>query len=217
MLLNDTDVILFQGDSITDADRNREQEKPNNLAGLGRGYAFLAAGLLHEAFPAGKLQIHNRGVSGNRVTNLENRWQKDALDVNPDVLSIMIGVNDTWHGTAKGTPENGVPLGKFEEVLRKILTRSREHNPDLRLVLCEPFVLPCGAVNEAWFPEFTERRAIVKKLAGEFDAVFVAFQAMFDEALNRAAAEDWAGDGVHPSFGGHMLMAKTWFDAVSNT
>lgn len=216
MLIENNDVILFQGDSITDADRNREQQKPNNLVGLGRGYAFLAAGLLHEAFPAGKLQIHNRGVSGNRVTNLENRWQKDALDLNPDVLSVMIGVNDTWHGTGNGNPENGVPLDRFEDTFREILTQSRQQNPKLKLVLCEPFVLPCGVVTDVWFPEFNDRRAIIKKLAEEFGAVFVAFQTMFDEALDRADAEDWAADGVHPSLGGHMLMAKTWFDAVSN-
>lgn len=215
MLIQPGDVILFQGDSITDAGRLRDRETANDPAGLGRGYAFYAAGLLHEKLPAAKLAIHNRGISGNRVTDLQQRWQTDTLDINPDLLSILIGVNDTWHGTAKGTPDHGVPLDKYERVYRQILTDARRQNPELKLILCEPFVLPCGQVNENWFPEFTQRREIVKNLADEFAAIFVPLQSTFDRAQDHAEPEAWANDGVHPTLAGHMLMAKTWFDRVA--
>jgi lysophospholipase L1-like esterase len=214
MLIEDKDVILFQGDSITDAGRCRENQTANDPAGLGHGYVFYAAGLLHKALPGGKLAVHNRGIGGDRVTNLQQRWQVDTLDLKPDVLSVLIGVNDTWHGTGSGMPENGVSLDRYEKVYRQILTESKDHLPGLRLVLCEPFVLPCGVVNDRWFPEFTQRRKIVKNLVDEFDAVFVQFQSIFDEAQGRAAPEAWAADGVHPTLAGHMLLAKSWVAAI---
>jgi lysophospholipase L1-like esterase len=215
MLIQAKNVVLFQGDSITDAGRARDNQNANDPAGLGRGYAFYAAGLLHEALPSGKLAVHNRGVDGNCITDLQQRWQLDTLDVKPNVLSVLIGVNDTWHGTGSGMPENGVPLDQYEMVYRQILTEAKDHLPGLNLVLCEPFILPCGAVNDQWFPEFTQRREIVKKLAYEFGAVFVPFQSFFNKAQDRAAPDAWAADGVHPTLAGHMLLAKTWFEVVS--
>jgi lysophospholipase L1-like esterase len=214
MLIHAKDVVLFQGDSITDADRARDNQNANDPAGLGRGYVFYAAGLLHEALPASKLAVHNRGIGGNRVTDLQQRWQVDTLDVEPNVLSVLIGVNDTWHGTGSGVAENGVRLDRYELVYRQILTEAKDHLPGLKLVLCEPFILPCGVVNDLWFPEFTGRREIVKKLAHEFRAVFVPLQSVFDKARGRAAPQAWAADGVHPTLAGHMLLAKTWFEVV---
>jgi lysophospholipase L1-like esterase len=215
MLIQVEDVVLFQGDSITDADRARDNQNANDPAGLGRGYAFYAAGLLHEALPGGKLAVHNHGIGGNRVTDLQQRWQIDTLDVKPNVLSVLIGVNDTWHGAGSGMPENGVPLDRYELVYRQILIEAKDHLPGLKLVLCEPFILRCGAVNDLWFPEFTKRREMVKKLAHEFGAVFVPFQSVFDKAQGRGPPEVWAADGVHPTLAGHMLLAKTWFEIVS--
>src|SRR5690606_14706489 len=129
----------------------------NSVESLGRGYAFLAAARLLERLPGGSLRVFNRGISGNRVTQLAERWKADCLDLRPTVVSILIGVNDTWHGTAKGTPENGVPLDRYEATYRQLLQETAAALPGVRLVLCEPFVLRCGAVNEAWFPEFDER------------------------------------------------------------
>jgi lysophospholipase L1-like esterase len=215
MLIEGKDVVLFQGDSITDAGRSRDNQTANDPAGLGRGYVFYAAGLLHEALPGGNLAVHNRGIGGDRVTNLQQRWQVDTLDLKPDVLSVLIGVNDTWHGTGSGMPENGVPLDRYEQIYRQILTEAKDHLPGLKLVLCEPFILPCGVVNDRWFPEFTQRREIVKNLVDEFGAVFAQFQNVFDEAQGRAAPEAWAADGVHPTLAGHMLLAKTWVAAVN--
>lgn len=214
MRVEPDDVVLFQGDSITEADREHNIRSANDPAGLGRGYVRYAAGFLHVALPAGRLAVYNRGVGGNCVTHLQQRWQADTLDLKPDVLSVLIGVNDTWQGTGSGLPGNGVPLGQYERVYRRILRQARDHLPDLKLVLCEPFVLPCGVVNHLWFPEFAQRRDIVRNLAAEFDAVFARFQSAFDEAQARAQPQAWAADGVHPTPAGHLLLAKTWMAAV---
>ncbi len=206
------DVVLFQGDSITDAGRARDAKAANDPGALGRGYVYFTAAMLRAKHPGENLRIYNRGISGNKVWQLQERWGPDCLDLKPDVLSILIGVNDTWHG--QNDPALRVPLDKYERVYREILDAARQANPDLRLVLCEPFVLKCGAVTDAWFPEIDQRREIVKRLADEYDAVFVAFQSLFDELAGQAEPTYWLSDGVHPTLAGHMQMAWKWMDAV---
>jgi lysophospholipase L1-like esterase len=200
-------VILFQGDSITDAGRDRKVQSPNNTQGLGRGYPNLIGGALLADYPRQQLTIHNRGISGNKVPDLAARWQQDAVDLKPDVLSILIGVNDIWHklgGRYDGTVED------YETGYRELLQQTLEKLAGVRLVICEPFVLRCGAVNDTWFPEFDQRRAVANKLAAELKLDRVPFQSMFDAAVELAPPEYWAGDGVHPTLAGHALMAKTW-------
>ena len=204
-------VILFQGDSITDAGRDKKNQSANNTRGLGRGYPNLIGGALLADHPAKKLTIHNRGISGNKVPDLAARWQKDAIDLEPDILSILIGVNDIWHklsGRYDGT------VGDYETGYRQLLQQTQEELPGVRIVICEPFVLRCGAVNDTWFPEFDQRREVANKLAGELKLDRVPFQAMFDDATKLAPPEYWAGDGVHPTLAGHALMAKTWREVV---
>ena len=201
-------VILFQGDSITDAGRSRDQENtPNGQKPLSNGYAWLAASQLLVDRPSDNLKILNRGISGHKVPQLAERWDKDCLDLKPDVLSILIGVNDIWHkrnGQYDGTPKT------FETGYLELVKRTMKALPKVRLVICEPFVLRCGAVNDSWFPEFDEYRAAAKKVATTFRATFVPFQTMFDEACKIAPPEHWAQDGVHPSATGAALMAHTW-------
>lgn len=200
-------VLLFQGDSITDAGRDRMALGPNNVGGLGNGYPFLLACDLLRDHAASDLNILNRGISGNKVPDLQARWQQDCVELKPNVLSILIGVNDLWHrlnGNYTGTKE------EYETGYRALLKGTREKLPQTRLVICEPFVLRCGSINDKWFPEFNERRASARKLAEEFGASFVPFQSMFDQATKTAPPEYWARDGVHPSLAGHALMAKTW-------
>ena len=130
-------MVLFQGDSITDAGRNREQEQANNPWGFGVGYVNHIASWLLEEMPGKDLQIYNRGISGNKVYQLAERWEKDCLDLRPDLLSILIGVNDYWHlrnGVYEGTPEI------YEQDYRSLLTLTREALPDIKLVICEQ---PC--------------------------------------------------------------------------
>lgn len=202
-------TILFQGDSITDAGRDRErQDQPNDGRSLGRGYPFLLAGEILRDHRSLDLNIYNRGISGNKVPDLDARWQADCLDLKPSLLSILIGVNDIWHklnGRYDGTVES------YEKGFAALVRRTRDALPRLNLIICEPFVLRCGAVNEKWFPEFDERRAAAARVAKGAGALWVPFQSMFDKAVAAGTKpEYWAADGVHPSVAGHALMAKTW-------
>lgn len=208
-------VILFQGDSITDAGRDKKPAGPNDARALGTGYPHhLAAYLLMRQAGRG-LKIHNRGISGNKVPDLDARWQADCVDLRPDVLSILIGVNDIWHarnGNYDGT------VATYESGYAALLARTREALPDTKLVVCEPFVLRCGAVKDDWFPEFDERRAAAKRVAEGAGATWVPFQSTFDEAVGRGTEPSyWAGDGVHPSVAGHGLMAAAWLRAVAES
>jgi len=205
--------ILFQGDSITDARRSREHaSQANRQEALGSGYAWLAASSLLVQYSSLDLQIYNRGVSGNKVFQLSDRWDEDCLALEPNLLSILIGLNDIWHarnGEYDGTVE------VYERDYHTLIERTRASLPRTSIVICEPFVLRCGAVDETWFPEFDEYRAAARRVAQAHDATWVGFQAMFDEAIQYAPPEHWAEDGVHPSSAGAALMAQTWLDAVS--
>jgi len=210
--LNGGDVILFQGDSITDAGRNKDVLDPNNAAAFGDGYALMIASQLLGVHAGLKLQCYNRGISGHKVPDLDARWQTDTIDLKPKVLSILIGVNDMWHklgGKYDGTVED------YEEGFAALLAKTIPALPGVKLVICEPFVLRCGAVTEEWFPEFDERRAAARRVADLAGATWVPFQSMFDEAVSdETPPEYWAGDGVHPTMAGHALMAKTWIEVT---
>ena len=210
--LKNSNVILFQGDSITDAGRNREVKDPNNQGALGGGYAFLTAAELLNEFPQKNLQIYSRGISGNKVFQLAERWQADSIDLKPSVLSILIGVNDYWHkhnGNYDGTVEI------YERDLRALLKRTKEALPDTKLVICEPFaVLGCKAVDGTWFPEFDRYRAAARKLAGEFNTIFIPYHDIFAKATKVAPPTYWTADGVHPSIAGGKLMAQAWMKYV---
>jgi len=207
-------VILFQGDSITDAGRSRKNTGANNPDALGRGYPVLAAGEILRRFAGLEPRVFNRGISGNKVHQLAARWDGETIALKPDVLSILIGVNDHWHsigGGYKGTPEI------YEKDYRALLKRTVAALPAARLVICEPFVLKGGGAikNEAqWFPVFDRYREIAKKLAGEFNTLFVPFQSAFDDAMKTAPAKYWSPDGVHPSLAGAQLMATVWLKTV---
>lgn len=206
------DVVLFQGDSITDAGWDRKQgDVPNKQPGLGHGYAWLAAAELLTDRPNDGLRIFNRGISGNKVFQLADRWQKDCLDLQPNVLSILIGVNDIWHtlnGNYHGT------LDIYEHDYNALIERTLKALPTVKLVVCEPFVLKFGAVNDKWFPEFNEYRAAARRVATKFNATFIPYQEMFDTAVQYAPPEHWLRDGVHPTTEGASLMAHHWLKAV---
>ena len=206
-------VILFQGDSITDCGRKRESITCNNIDQLGAGYALFTATALLAKQADKQPKIYNRGISGNKVFQLRERWEIDTLAFMPDVLSILIGVNDFWH-TLNGSYKGTVQI--YENDLRNLLSYTKEKLPKLQLVLCEPFALSGGSAisDEVWFPKFNDYRVSLKKLAGEFDAVFVPFQAAFDEAIKKAPAPYWSADGVHPDLPGRQLMAEVWMKST---
>lgn len=204
-------VILFQGDSITDSGRDRSDPAPNHAAALGTGYPLLIASTLLDQHPERGLRFLNRGISGNRVPDLESRWQPDTLDLQPDVLSILIGVNDLWHklmGRSAGT------VAGYETGYAALLARTRSALPEVRIVVLEPFVLRCGAVTDDWFPEFDERRAAAGRVARDARATFVPLHGLFERLSRRARPEYWAADGVHPTPAGHAAIARLWRETV---
>jgi len=211
-MASDARIVLFQGDSITDAGRVRGNPNPNDPAAMGRGYAFLAMCRLLAARPEADMLVYNRGISGNCVPDLEARWRRDCLDLEPGLVSILIGINDLWHklgGDSHGTPAS------YEAEYGALLERTRKTLPNARLVVCEPFVLETGVVDEAWFPEFEERRAIAERLAHQHGATWVPFHATFASAVARGTDPAyWADDGVHPTPAGHQLMADVWCETV---
>ena len=206
-------VILFQGDSITDSGRKRDSITCNNTDQLGLGYTLFTATSLLAKHADKQPKIYNRGISGNKVFQLRERWEVDTLSFMPDVLSILIGVNDYWH-TLRNGYKGTVQI--YEDDLRDLLKYTKEKLPKVQLVLCEPFALSGGSAitDDAWFPMFHNYRAALKKLATEFNAVFVPFQSAFDEAMKIAPATYWSADGVHPDLPGRQLMAEVWLKAT---
>lgn len=204
-LFKENTRILFQGDSITDGNRGRTAD-PNHI--LGHGYCFIIAAKYGSQYPERKLVFMNRGTSGNTVLDLEKRWQKDTLDLKPDVLSILIGVNDSG---------KNVPLDQYEQVYDKLLADARAANPNIKFVLGEVFVRPNNDGQHTDSPRWQDvkaRQVIVGKLAAKYNAPVVKFQGVFDEACKRASAEYWIWDSVHPTYSGHQLMADEWVKIV---
>jgi lysophospholipase L1-like esterase len=211
--LSGGETILFQGDSITDAGRKREDEgSPNNQSMLGGGYPLFTAVDILATFPEKDLKIFNRGISGNKVYQLAERWDKDCLGLKPDILSILIGVNDLWH--AKSGKYAGT-LETYETDYKALLARTRKELPNVKIVICEPFIIHGGkALDDTWEPEFAGYRNAARSLAYDLGLSFVPFQSVFNEALKKAPAAYWGPDGVHPSLAGRQLMAKAWMKAV---
>lgn len=206
--------ILFQGDSITDAGRNRGSYYANDGWGMGNGYASFVAKQLLGTLPEKGIKCYNRGISGHKVFQLSNRWEEDCLNLRPDVMSVLIGVNDYWHTLTHGYTGD---IKKYRKDYEALLQRTKDHLPDLKLIILEPFVLKEGTAikEEDWLPMFDEFRMASKELASEYGAQFVPYQTMFDEALKKADTAYWCPDGVHPSLAGAHLMAQGWLDAFS--
>ncbi|HBZ22476.1 MAG TPA: lysophospholipase, partial [Bacteroidales bacterium] len=209
--LSKEQVILFQGDSITDSGRNKEDSGFNTARNLGTGYPLLAGAAILNKYEALNLKIYNKGISGNKVFQLAERWDKDCLEIKPDVLSILIGVNDIWHklnGTYNGTAEI------YRNDYIALLERTIKALPNVKLIICEPFAVKgVKAVDDKWYPEFFDYQKAAKDIARQFRATFIPFQSIFDEAQKRAPGSYWTGDGVHPSLAGAQLMAKAWMKA----
>lgn len=205
-------VLLFQGDSITDGNRGRNAD-PNHI--MGHGYAFSIASKIGADYPEKRYQFCNRGISGNKVNDLEKRWQAETLDLKPDVLSILVGVNDSSSVVLRREPLLSVE--KYGEIYTSLLEQTKAAFPTILFILCEPFILQVGRVKENWdayHADIVQRQAIVRKLATKHNAVFVGFQEVFDKACEKAPADYWIWDGVHPTVAGHEIMAREWMKQV---
>ncbi|WDE99393.1 GDSL-type esterase/lipase family protein [Lentisphaera profundi] len=203
--------LLFIGDSITDMNRSRRPDGWDKNHLLGHSYVFNIAGKLNYEQPELNLKISNLGISGNTVSDLRKRWQKDALDLKPDILTILIGVNDLNKNT---------PPAQYEVDYRHILKQSRQANPKIKIVLFDPFVLAAGGLkdpkkHQAARLKIDQFRLIVAKLAKEFDAIHIKTQDAFDAKVKLTPAEYWLWDGIHPLPQGHELMARLWLEAIN--
>jgi lysophospholipase L1-like esterase len=205
-------VILFQGDSITDSGRDKEDTGFNTAGNLGSGYAMLAGAALLNKYETLNLKIYNKGISGNKVYQLAERWDKDCLELKPDVLSLLIGVNDIWHklnGDYNGTADI------YRNDYKALLERTIKALPNVKLIICEPFAVKgVKAVDDTWYPEFYDYQKAAREIAKQFRATFIPFQSVYDEAQKRAPGSYWTGDGVHPTLAGAQLMAKAWMKAI---
>lgn len=200
------DLILFTGDSITDCDRHRD-----NPDSLGMGYANMAAGRLGLLHAELNLRCRNTGISGDRTSDLLRRWSADCIDLQPNWVSILVGVNNTWRRYGHNDPTAD---DLFETEYHQLLSRIQNETV-AKIVLCSPFLLHTTPAIAAMREDLDPKISIIKKLAAEFSAVWVDFDAAFISAQSRHIPAYWAGDGVHPSSAGHALMAETWIRTVA--
>jgi len=202
--------ILFQGDSITDAVRTRDHEYYK-----GSGYANLVSASLGFEYP-GKYEFFNRGIGGNRIVDLYARIKTDIINLQPDIMSILIGVNDVWH---EFSYSNGVDAEKFYKVYAMLIEEVKEALPDIKIMILEPFALKARATEEHWeeFRSETEKRAAMsKKIADTYNLPFIPLQKGFDELAEKVSADYWLFDGVHPTASGHEYIKTQWIETFKN-
>ena len=204
-LIQKDDVVLFQGDSITDAGRNREDGND-----LGRGYAFLIAALFRAKHPEMNVTFLNRGIGGNTIRDLDSRWDADCIELKPTVLSILIGINDA---AGRYNGNRIIPIEEFESTYANLLQKAVDCSVR-RIVLLEPFVLPTDPSRVEWREDLDPKIAAVRRLAREFEAVLIPTDGLFAQAATRQSFDYWMPDGVHPTAAGHALMAKAWLHAL---
>lgn len=204
--------ILFYGDSITDMNRIRDHED-GSVYSYGVGYPNFVVGELNCQDPTAH-EFINRGISGNRVVDLYARIKIDVWNHKPDLLSILIGVNDVWHEISR---ENGVELDRWERVYRTMLQETKERLPNIKLIILEPFILEGSATDgeERWekFQAVKEYAKVARKIAEDFGAQFVPLQDKFDEAKAKFGADYYTFDGVHPLAAGAKMIANEWLKA----
>jgi lysophospholipase L1-like esterase len=210
--LKKDDIILFQGDSITDMHRKRDDANPNSPAALGTSYPFLSTAEMLYRYPDKNLKCYNKGVSGNKVFQLADRWQADCLDLKPTVLSILVGVNDFWHTLVNGYTGT---IKTYRDDYKSLLDRTKQALPDVKLIIGEPYaVIGVKAVDDKWYPAFNDYRQAAREIAESFGAAFIPYQEIYDKAQKSAPGSYWTADGVHPSLAGARLMAEAWLQTV---
>ncbi|MDR3219905.1 MAG: SGNH/GDSL hydrolase family protein [Dysgonamonadaceae bacterium] len=207
------ETVLFQGDSITDSGRSRKDEDtPNHQKQLGGGYPLFTASHILANNPEKELKIYNRGISGNKVFQLAERWEKDCIALKPDVVSILIGVNDFWHTKTGGYTGT---ITTYIADYNKLIADTLKALPNVKIVILEPFIIQGGnALDNTWESGFAPYRDAAKKVAKDYDLSFVPLQSVFNEALKKAPAAYWGPDGVHPSFAGAQLIAQAWSTCI---
>ncbi len=211
MLIQPNSKLLFIGDSITDCDRQRPIAEAEGNA-LGNGYVSLVNALLGASHPEYRIRVVNVGSSGNTVRELEERWQTDVLEIKPDWLSIMIGINDVWRQF--DTPlqtEGHVNIREYENTLERLILKTR---PVLKgLILMSPFFIEPRTADpmRAMMDDYGN---VVKTLALKHQAIFVDTQAAFNNILKTMHPMSLAWDRVHPGLTGHMVLARAFLNSI---
>ncbi len=209
MKIDDKQTILFIGDSITDCGRSRPIGEGN---GLGSGYVAIIDSLLTSFYPEKRIRIINTGIGGNRVTDLADRWQTDAVDIVPDWLSIMIGINDVWRQFDNINLLEQIDPERFESTYSELLDQTRRHLKGLTLMT--PFYLETNA-EDPMRKLMDVYGKIVKRLAKDYDAQFVDTQSFFNVHLNHRPTQSICSDRVHPNQAGHMILARAFLSSIS--
>ena len=203
--------ILFQGDSITDAERKREDN-----VNMGTGYPLLIKAALGLDNP-GKYEFVNKGISGNRVVDVYARIKSDIINIKPDVMSILIGVNDVWHEFAESP--NGVDSAKFYKIYDMLIDEVKSALPDIKIIIMEPFVLKGSGTQEKWEvfnAEVKKRAQMAKKIAEKHNLRYIPLQDGFDELAKKICESYWLQDGVHPTIMGHEYIKTKWIEVFRN-
>ncbi len=203
--------ILFQGDSITDAGRSRTEDWV-----LGRGYPLLVESSLGLDEP-NQHEFLNRGISGNRIVDVYARIKCDIINLKPDVMSILIGVNDVWHEL--GDSPNGVDADKFFKIYSMLIEEVKEALPDIKIMILEPFVLEACSTTEHWeffSSEVAKRASMAKRVAEKYNLPFIPLQEGFNALASKAPNSYWLGDGVHPTPKGHEFIKNQWLKAFKS-
>jgi acyl-CoA thioesterase I len=203
--VKDNSIVLFQGDSVTDAGRDYE-----TASSLGMGYPMMIAAAFTAMYPEKNVTFVNKGISGNRVKDLEERWGRDCVELMPTTVSILIGINDTWRRYDSNDPTS---IQDFENTYRRIITKVKEKT-NAEIILIEPFLLPVNVGQENWREDLDPKIQVVRKLAKEFKALLIPMDGIFAAASSKVNFEVWSGDGVHPTSAGHALIAKSWMDVI---
>ena len=198
--------ILFQGDSITDWGRDR-----NDIHNLGNGYPKYAAKLLTERYPAIDFEFINLGISGNQTKDLVARLDTDFIDIQPDIVSILIGINDTWHHAEQ---KDWIPNEVFEERYRTVLTAIKEKT-NAKIMMMEPFLIPTE--DKAFFREdLAPKIEIIRKLAREFADIYLPTDGLLASAFIGDDPLSYAADGVHPTAKGAEFIGMLYCEYISD-
>lgn len=202
-------TILFIGDSITDVGRDR-----SDAYDLGKGFPMLIAAHLLHKYPHYDLTILNRGISGDKVIDLKNRWDEDCLELNPEIVTILVGINDVGHVIDSQEVPTEEELLKFEEDYRFLL-KSLAQRTDARVVMMEPFVLPYPKDRLNWRKQLDPRIQIVRRLADDYHAVLIPLDGILNAKGIVTDHQIYTGDdGVHPTLTGHATIAEAWFEYI---
>ena len=205
-------TVLFYGDSITDGNRYKDEKDRGDLNHqMGHSYAYVINALLGSRYPEKNLHFLNRGISGNRVLELYGRFYEDVVALKPDVVSILVGVND---GPQAEHGRHATGREAYGKIYRMMLKEIKAALPEVKFILCEPFLGKRGPVydtdTKAWQNCIREYQEEVRIIAEEFEAVFVPLQECFDRACEKQDTSYWIWDGVHPTENGHGLIAEQW-------